>query len=88
MILENLKDVAFAPSVQMLDIPRQSLGMTEEEEAELNDLDEDGNKDIRITQRQKDEIIAHDDGYVSDSEGEDGELGSSRASKRRKITHA
>jgi histone deacetylase 1/2 len=51
MILENLKDVAFAPLVQMLDIPRQSLGMAEEEEAELNDLNEDGNKDIRITQR-------------------------------------
>jgi histone deacetylase 1/2 len=83
-ILENLKQVAVAPSVQMSEIPRQSLGMTDEEEAELHDLDEDKNKDVRITQLQRDEMIVDEDGYVSDSEGEDDEdLGP--ASKRRKI---
>jgi histone deacetylase 1/2 len=88
-ILENLKQVAFAPSVQMSEIPRQSLGMTDEEEAELNDLDEDENKDALTTQRRRDKMIVDDDGYVSDSDGEDDreELGSNRASKRRKIAH-
>jgi histone deacetylase 1/2 len=67
--LENLKQVAFAPSVQMSDIPRQSMGVTDEEEAELNDVEEDENKDVRITQLQKDKMIVSDDGYVSDSDG-------------------
>lgn len=83
-ILENLKQVTFAPSVQMSDIPRQPMGMTDAEEAELNDLDEDENKDIRNTQYRNDKMIAKDDGYVSDSEGEDDDQ-SCRPSKRRKM---
>jgi histone deacetylase 1/2 len=68
----------------MSEIPRQSFGMTDEEEAELHDIDEDKNKGAPITQLQKDEMIVDEDGYVSDSEGEGDEyLG--RASKRRKI---
>ncbi|OAA62871.1 histone deacetylase rpd3 [Niveomyces insectorum RCEF 264] len=51
-VIENLKKTAPAPSVQMQDVPRQGLGMTDEEEAELDDLDEDENKDQRMTQRQ------------------------------------
>ncbi|CAK7201086.1 histone deacetylase [Sporothrix eucalyptigena] len=51
-VIENLKKTAPVPSVQMQDIPRQSMGMTDEEEAELDDLDEDENKDARVTQRQ------------------------------------
>ncbi|CAK7274169.1 histone deacetylase [Sporothrix epigloea] len=51
-VIENLKKTAPVPSVQMQDIPRQSMGMTDEEEAELDDLDEDENKDVRVTQRQ------------------------------------
>jgi histone deacetylase 1/2 len=84
-ILENLKQVAFVPSVQMSDIPRQSMGMTDEEEAELNDLDEDENKDVRMTQFRKDKMIASDDGYVSDSDGEDEEVDLGPPLKRRKI---
>lgn len=83
-ILENLKQVTFAPSVQMSDIPRQSMGMTDEEEAELNDLDEDENKDVCSTPYRKDKMIAKDDGYVGDSEGEDDEQ-SCRPSKRRRM---
>jgi histone deacetylase 1/2 len=82
LILENLKQVTFAPAVQMSDIPQQSMGMTDEEEAEQNDLDEDKNKDVRITQHRKDKMVVDEDGYVSDSEGEDDELGP-RPSKRR-----
>jgi histone deacetylase 1/2 len=83
-ILENLKQVTFAPSVQMFDIPRQPFGMTDAEEAELNDLDEDKNQDIRNTQHRMDKMIAKDDGYVSDSEGED-DGQSCRPLKRRKM---
>jgi histone deacetylase 1/2 len=82
-ILENLKQVTFAPSVQMSDIPQQSMGMTDEEEAELNNLDEDMNKDVRNTQHREDKMVAHDDGYASDSEGEDDAL-TPRPPKRRK----
>jgi histone deacetylase 1/2 len=61
-VIENLKKTTFAPSVQMQDVPRQPLGgMTEEEEAELDDLDEDENKDVRSTQRRWDARIARDD---------------------------
>lgn len=61
-VIENLKKTAFAPSVQMQDVPRQPFGgMTEEEEAELDDLDEDENKDTRHTQRRWDKAIARDD---------------------------
>ncbi len=83
-ILENLKQVTFAPSVQMSDIPRQSMGMTDEEEAELNDLDEDENKDVRSTQYRNDKMISKGDGYVSDSEDEDDDQ-SCRPPKRRKM---
>lgn len=82
LILENLKQVTFAPSVQMSDIPQQSMGMTDEEEAKQNDLDEDKNKDVRTTQYRKDKMVVDEDGYVSDSEGEDDEL-SPRPLKRR-----
>jgi histone deacetylase 1/2 len=82
LILENLKQVTFAPSVQMSDIPQQSMGLTDEEEAKQNDLDEDKNKDVRTTQDRKDKMVVDEDGYVSDSEGEDDEL-SPRPLKRR-----
>ena len=82
LILENLKQVTFAPSVQMSDIPQQSMGMTDEEEAKQNDLDEDKNKDVRTTQYRKDKMVVDEDGYVSGSEGEDDEL-SPRPLKRR-----
>jgi histone deacetylase 1/2 len=70
-VIENLKKTAHAPSVQMQDVPRTTLaGMTEEEEAELDDLDEDENKDVRKTQRQWDKEIQRDNEfYDSDDEG-------------------
>ncbi|KAH6657021.1 hypothetical protein BKA67DRAFT_177582 [Truncatella angustata] len=52
-LVDNLRRTAHVPSVQMQDIPPDfPHTMTEEEEAELDDLDEDDNKDMRVTQRQ------------------------------------
>ncbi|GAP85302.1 putative histone deacetylase 1 2 [Rosellinia necatrix] len=69
-LIENLRRTAHVPSVQMQDVPRQSLGaMTDEDDAELDDLDEDENKDIRVTQRQWERRIERDDEYeASDNE--------------------
>ncbi|KAK2046177.1 histone deacetylase domain-containing protein [Colletotrichum somersetense] len=51
-VIDNLRHTQPAPSVQMQDVPRQPFGgMTDEEEAELNDMDEDENPDERMTQR-------------------------------------
>ncbi len=69
-VIENLKKTAPVPSVQMQDIPRQSLGMTDEEEAELDDLDEDENKDQRVTQRQWEKNRARQDEF-EESDDED-----------------
>ncbi|KAL4808957.1 hypothetical protein BDV18DRAFT_92541 [Aspergillus unguis] len=71
-VVENLKRTAFAPSVQMTDVPRESLvdGMDDEAEAILDDLDEDENKDKRFTKRQFDQYIEKP-GELSDSEDED-----------------
>ncbi|KKK15890.1 hypothetical protein P175DRAFT_0451337 [Aspergillus ochraceoroseus IBT 24754] len=71
-VVENLKRTAFAPSVQMTDVPRESLveGMDDEAEAILDDLDEDENKDKRFTQRRFDQYIEKT-GELSDSEDED-----------------
>jgi len=59
------------------------MGMSDGEEAELMDIDQDENMDVRTTRRQKDKMVAYEDGYVSDSEGEEDEL-SPRPSKRRR----
>ncbi|KAL5342640.1 hypothetical protein BJX70DRAFT_356314 [Aspergillus crustosus] len=71
-VVENLKRTAFAPSVQMTDVPRESLvdGMDDEAEAILDDLDEDENKDKRFTSRRFDQYIEKP-GELSDSEDED-----------------
>ncbi|KAL4875956.1 hypothetical protein BJY04DRAFT_200880 [Aspergillus karnatakaensis] len=71
-VVENLKRTAFAPSVQMTDVPRESLvdGMDDEAEAILDDLDEDENKDKRFTKRRFDSYIEKP-GELSDSEDED-----------------
>lgn len=70
-VIENLKKTAFAPSVQMQDVPREPLGgMTEEEEAELDDLDDDENKDVRNTNRRWDQAITRDD-ELDESDDED-----------------
>jgi histone deacetylase 1/2 len=70
-VIENLKKTTFAPSVQMQDVPREPLGgMTEEEEAELDDMDEDDNKDTRHTERRWDKAITGDDEF-DESEDEE-----------------
>ncbi|KAI2626118.1 hypothetical protein GGS26DRAFT_563263 [Hypomontagnella submonticulosa] len=71
-LIENLRRTAHAPSVQMQDVPRHSIGaMSDEEEAELDDLDEDENKDVRMTQRQWDQRIERDNEYEPDSDNEE-----------------
>ncbi|OIW23850.1 histone deacetylase, partial [Coniochaeta ligniaria NRRL 30616] len=69
-VIENLKRTAAVPSVQMQDVPRVGLGMSDEEEAELDDLDADENKDVRMTQRQweKSTVRPEDALYESDDE--------------------
>lgn len=89
-VIENLKKTTFAPSVQMQDVPRQPLGgMTEEEEAELDDLDEDENKDVRSTQRRWDARISRDDELDESEDEEDSRINGVRAQhgnkKRRNI---
>lgn len=81
-ILENLKDIDFAPSVQMTDISPALPGTDTDVEDELDDEDEDEHNDDRYTQRRRDKLIADEDGYVSESEDEGEVL---RRSKRRNI---
>lgn len=69
-VIENLSRTKFAPSVQMQDIPPDLEGMDDEADAELDDMDEDENKDVRHTQRRWDKSIEND-GELSESEDED-----------------
>lgn len=71
-VIENLKKTTHVPSVQMQDVPRDPLGgMTEEEEAELDDLDDDENKDVRSTQRKMDgRVVCEEEFEDSGDEGE------------------
>lgn len=69
-VVDNLRQTGPAPSVQMQDVPRKPFGgMTDEEEAELDDLDEDENKDTRMTEHRWDKRVQHDAEYeASDDE--------------------
>jgi len=69
-VIENLKKTAPVPSVQMQDVPRQGLGMSDGQEDELNDADEDENKDVRMTQRQWEQKVHRQDEF-EDSDDED-----------------
>ncbi|PGH05834.1 histone deacetylase RPD3 [Polytolypa hystricis UAMH7299] len=71
-VVENLKRTAFAPSVQMTDVPREPMleGIDDEADAILDDLDEDENKDKRFTKRRFDQYIEKE-GELSDSEDEE-----------------
>jgi len=69
-ILENLKQVTFAPSVQLSEVPRQSMGMSNERESERDDFDQDEHQDVRSTQYRRDKMVAREDAYVLDSEDE------------------
>lgn len=87
-VIENLKQTAHAPSVQMTDVPRTTIvGGTEEDEDILDDLDEDENKDVRTTKRRWDQRITRDD-ELDESEDEEeshanGVRGQDGPSKRR-----
>jgi histone deacetylase 1/2 len=60
-VIDNLRQTGPAPSVQLQDVPRKPLGgMTDEEEAELDDLDEDENKDVRMTEHRWDKRVEND----------------------------
>ena len=60
-VIDNLRQTGPAPSVQMQDVPRKPFGgMTDEEEAELDDLDEDENKDVRMTEHRWDKQVQND----------------------------
>lgn len=71
-VVENLKRTAFAPSVQMTDVPRNPIldGMDDEADDVMDDLDEDENKDKRFTQRRFDQYTEKV-GELSDSEDEE-----------------
>ncbi|KAK0656958.1 histone deacetylase-like protein [Cercophora newfieldiana] len=69
-VIENLKKTAPVPSVQLQDVPRASMGVTDEQDDEMDDLDEDENKDVRMTQRQWEKKVSRQDEY-EDSDDED-----------------
>lgn len=71
-VIENLKRTAFAPSVQMTDVPRNPIldGMDDEADDVMDDLDDDENKDKRFTQRRFDQYTEKA-GELSDSEDEE-----------------
>ncbi|KAJ5185063.1 Histone deacetylase superfamily [Penicillium cf. griseofulvum] len=71
-VVENLKRTAFAPSVQMTDVPRNPMldGMDDDADDVMDDLDEDENKDKRFTQRRFDQRTEKA-GELSDSEDEE-----------------
>ncbi|EFQ25756.1 histone deacetylase domain-containing protein [Colletotrichum graminicola] len=70
-VIDNLRHTQPAPSVQMQDVPRQPFGgMTDEEEAELNDMDEDEHPDERMTQRRW-EQRTRNEAEFEDSDDED-----------------
>jgi len=91
-VIENLRQTAHAPSVQMTDVPRTDmLGVADidDEDAELDDFDEDNNKEVRITKRQRDKHVERDEEfYDSDYERDQtsGPHGQNGQRKRRNIT--
>jgi histone deacetylase 1/2 len=68
-IFENLREIPFAPSVEMQDVPHKCLAGDDEIDAILVDADEDNNKDVRHTQRRWDQYVEAD-GELSESEDE------------------
>lgn len=69
-VIENLRMTAPVPSVQMQDVPRQTLGMSDDQEDEEDDRDEDENKDVRMSQRQWEKSVARQDEF-EESDDED-----------------
>ncbi|KAK4209453.1 histone deacetylase [Rhypophila decipiens] len=69
-VIENLKKTIPVPSVQMQDVPRQGLGLSDDQEDEMDDIDQDENPDVRMTQRQHDKHISNTAEY-EESDDED-----------------
>ncbi|KAF4592419.1 Histone deacetylase RPD3 [Ophiocordyceps camponoti-floridani] len=70
-VIDNLRQTGPAPSVQMQDVPRKPFGgMTDEEEAELDDLDEDENKDVRMTDHRWDKRVENDAEFEASDDDE------------------
>ncbi|RQM08381.1 hypothetical protein DH86_00002620 [Scytalidium sp. 3C] len=89
-VIENLKKTAHAPSVQLTEVPRTTiLGGADEDDAELDDLDEDENKDKRTTKRRWDQRISRDDELDESDDEEESRANGVRAQngvlKRRNI---
>lgn len=85
-VIENLKRTQHSPSVQMQDVPGNIEGMDDEADAELDDLDEDENKDVRSTQRRWDSKVADGREFEeSDDEDEDERNGIIRKDKPRRM---
>lgn len=73
-VIDNLKRTTIhAPSVQMTDVPRDSMGTNDEDEAALDDLDEDTHADQRKTKRQWDKYIERDDELSASEDEEENE---------------
>ncbi|KAF5023123.1 hypothetical protein F66182_4818 [Fusarium sp. NRRL 66182] len=70
-VIDNLRQTGPAPSVQMQDVPRKPFGgMTDEEEAELDDLDEDENPDVRMTEHRWDKHVENDAEFEASDDDE------------------
>ncbi|KAI0473927.1 hypothetical protein GGR56DRAFT_666888 [Xylariaceae sp. FL0804] len=70
-LIDNLRRTAHAPSVQMQDVPRHSMGaMSDEDDAALDDEDEDEHKDVRMTQRRWEQRVEAANEY-EESDDED-----------------
>ncbi|KAH8128066.1 hypothetical protein ACSS6W_005343 [Trichoderma asperelloides] len=70
-VIDNLRHTGPAPSVQMQDVPRKPFGgMTDEEEAELDDMDEDENKDVRMTEHRWDKRVEHENEFEPSDDDE------------------
>lgn len=69
-VIENLRRTTFAPSVQMTDVPRDSMAVNDDDDAEMNDLDEEQNPDKRNTQHRFNKYVEKS-GELSDSEDEE-----------------
>jgi len=85
-LFENLRMTAFAPSVQMTNVPRTPLFPNDndndpegkgdpedldEREARLDDEDDDANPDTRMTERTWDKRIERDDEMMSSDDEDD-----------------
>ncbi|KAL8956570.1 MAG: hypothetical protein Q9183_006276 [Haloplaca sp. 2 TL-2023] len=73
-VIENLKSTTtHAPSVQMTEVPRDSIGINDDDDAALDDLDEDNNPDQRKTKRQWDKYVEREDELSASEDEEEGE---------------